>query len=227
MQSGLRPPWPGRRHFGGDPPWCSRRRVGAASTTTAVVLTPLRRAGNRGPMDGNARGPGEMALAAGWLCFRAELRRRWRAWLALALIVGAFAGVVEAAAAGARRTDAAYPGLLAWSDAPDVLLFSFAGQSGTFGHFSLRPPPGCPGRSNPPSSSITRWRRPPPRISSPRRPARYRGGSISRLKVGNLQLRRHARKRRIENYALFLKSPRSRSSYRTDVADPQIHRDSP
>ena len=60
--------------------------------------------------------------------FRAELRRRWRAWLALALIVGAFAGVVEAAAAGARRTDAAYPSLLAWSDAPDVLLFSFAGD---------------------------------------------------------------------------------------------------
>jgi hypothetical protein len=77
-----------------------------------------------------------MALAAGWFCFRAELRRRWRAWLALALIVGAFAGVVEAAAAGARRTDAAYPALLAWSDAPDVTLFSFAGQSGTFGHFS-------------------------------------------------------------------------------------------
>jgi hypothetical protein len=77
-----------------------------------------------------------MAMAAGWFCFRAELRRRWRAWLALALIVGAFAGVVEAAAAGARRTDAAYPALLAWSDAPDVELFSFAGQSGTFGHFS-------------------------------------------------------------------------------------------
>jgi ABC-type lipoprotein release transport system permease subunit len=79
-----------------------------------------------------------MAMAAGWLCFRAELRRRWRAWLALALIVGAFAGVVEAAAAGARRTDAAYPSLLAWSDAPDVLLYSFAGKSATFGHFSAR-----------------------------------------------------------------------------------------
>ena len=77
-----------------------------------------------------------MALAAGWMCFRAELRRRWRAWLALALIVGAFAGVVEAAAAGARRTDAAYPALLAWSDAPDVMLFSYPGQSGTFGQFS-------------------------------------------------------------------------------------------
>jgi ABC-type lipoprotein release transport system permease subunit len=68
--------------------------------------------------------------------FRAELRRRWRAWLALALIVGAFAGVVEAAAAGARRTDAAYPSLLAWSHAPDLLLFSFPGTSRTFGQFS-------------------------------------------------------------------------------------------
>ena len=39
---------------------------------------------------------------------RTELRRRWRSWLALALIVGAFAGAVEAAAAGARPTDAAW-----------------------------------------------------------------------------------------------------------------------
>ena len=70
--------------------------------------------------------------------FRAELRRRWRAWLALALIVGAFAGVVEAAAAGARRTDAAYPSLLAWSRAPDVLVFSFPDASRTFAQFSPR-----------------------------------------------------------------------------------------
>ena len=88
-------------------------------------------------MDGNSWSGG-MALAAGWMFFRAELRRRWRAWLALALIVGAFAGAVEAAAAGARRTDAAYPSLLAWSDAPDVLLFSFPGASGTFAQFSPR-----------------------------------------------------------------------------------------
>ena len=70
--------------------------------------------------------------------FRAELRRRWRAWLALALVAGAFAGVVEAAAAGARRTDAAYPSLQTWSDAPDLLLFSFPGTSQTFGQFSPR-----------------------------------------------------------------------------------------
>ena len=75
-------------------------------------------------------------MAAGWMFFRAELRRRWRAWLALALIVGAFAGAVEAAAAGARRTDAAYPSLLAWSNPPDLLLFSFPGTSRTFGQFS-------------------------------------------------------------------------------------------
>ena len=88
-------------------------------------------------MDGNLV-RGGMALAAGWMFFRAELRRRWRAWLALALIVGAFAGVVEAAAAGARRTDAAYPSLLAWSDAPDLLLFSFPEASRTFAQFSPR-----------------------------------------------------------------------------------------
>jgi ABC-type lipoprotein release transport system permease subunit len=74
-------------------------------------------------------------LAAGWL-LRCIARRRWRAWLALALIVGAFAGTVEAAAAGARRTDSAYPSLLAWSKPPDVLLFSGPGQSATFGQLS-------------------------------------------------------------------------------------------
>jgi hypothetical protein len=48
-------------------------------------------------------------MNAGWMFLRAELRKRWRSWLALALIVGAFARAVEAAAEGARRTDAAHP----------------------------------------------------------------------------------------------------------------------
>ena len=76
-------------------------------------------------------------MAAGWLVLRAELRRRWQTWLTLALIAGLFAGAVAAAAAGARRTDSAYPSLVAWSDAPDVLLFSFPGQSSTFGQFPV------------------------------------------------------------------------------------------
>ena len=76
-------------------------------------------------------------MAAGWLVLRAELRTRWRTWLMLALIAGVFAGAVQAAAAGARRTDSAYPALVTWSHAPDVLLFSFPWQSRTFGQFSL------------------------------------------------------------------------------------------
>ena len=145
--------------------------AGAAGTTTAVVLTPF--AAGRKPWPNGRQcswSVGGMALAAGWMFFRAELRRRWRAWLALALIVGAFAGVVEAAAAGARRTDAAYPSLQAWSDAPDLLLFSFPGTSR-----DVRPvlSAGSGGRSagarSPRSWPATRWRHRPRRRSSRRR----------------------------------------------------------
>jgi FtsX-like permease family len=69
-------------------------------------------------------------VGASWVFLRAELRRRWRAWLSVALLAGAFAGVVTAAAAGARRTDSAYPRLLAWSKAPDMLVVS--GYSAAF-----------------------------------------------------------------------------------------------
>jgi ABC-type lipoprotein release transport system permease subunit len=63
-------------------------------------------------------------LSVAWVFLRAELRRRWRAWLSVALLAAAFAGVVTAAAAGARRTDSAYPRLLAWSKAPHMLVVS-------------------------------------------------------------------------------------------------------
>jgi len=43
---------------------------------------------------------------------RAELRSRWRRWLALAVVFGVGAGFVIGAATGARRTDSAYPRLL-------------------------------------------------------------------------------------------------------------------
>jgi ABC-type lipoprotein release transport system permease subunit len=62
-------------------------------------------------------------MIAVWIFLRAELSRRWRAWLSVVLLAGAFAGVVMAAAAGARRTDSAYPRLLAWSKAPDLVIF--------------------------------------------------------------------------------------------------------
>ena len=76
-------------------------------------------------------------MGAGWLVLRAEFRRHWRTWLMLALIAGLFAGAVQAAAAGARRTDAAYPSLVAWSHPPDALLYPFPGQSQTFAKFPV------------------------------------------------------------------------------------------
>ena len=61
-------------------------------------------------------------MTAIWLFLRAESRRRWRAWLSLALIVGVFTGGVVAAAAGARRTGSAHARFLDWSRPPDALV---------------------------------------------------------------------------------------------------------
>ena len=57
-----------------------------------------------------------------WLTLRAELRRRWRPMLGLAVLLGVFGGVVLTAAAGAERTDTAYPRLLQWARAAQVQL---------------------------------------------------------------------------------------------------------
>jgi hypothetical protein len=47
------------------------------------------------------------------LAFRAEMRRRWRSWLAIALLISVVGGLVLGAAAAGRRTEAAFPGFLA------------------------------------------------------------------------------------------------------------------
>jgi ABC-type antimicrobial peptide transport system permease subunit len=56
-----------------------------------------------------------MATVRLWL--RADTRQRWRALLGLALLLGLAGGVVLTAAAGAHRTDTAYPRLLSWANA--------------------------------------------------------------------------------------------------------------
>jgi ABC-type lipoprotein release transport system permease subunit len=61
-------------------------------------------------------------MTAVWLFLRAEARRRWRAWLSLALIVGVFTGGVVTAAAGALRTGSSYARFLDWSRAPNALV---------------------------------------------------------------------------------------------------------
>lgn len=47
------------------------------------------------------------------LAFRAEVRRRWRSWLAIALLISVVGGLVLGAAAAGRRTESAFPGFLA------------------------------------------------------------------------------------------------------------------
>lgn len=62
------------------------------------------------------------ALAVAWYWSRTELRRRWRAWLAIGLLVGIGGGLAMGSIAGARRTDSAYPRFLADADPPDLVL---------------------------------------------------------------------------------------------------------
>src|SRR5436305_14613886 len=61
-------------------------------------------------------------MTAVLLRVRSDLHARWRAWLGLTLIMGIAGGAVIAAAAGARRTDSAYPRFLRASRAPDVVI---------------------------------------------------------------------------------------------------------
>jgi FtsX-like permease family/MacB-like periplasmic core domain len=72
-------------------------------------------------------------MGAVWLRLRAELRQQWRGLLALAVLLGVIGGIALTAAAGARRTDTAYPRFLRRSHAADLLVTP-AG-SGFHGYF--------------------------------------------------------------------------------------------
>jgi len=61
-------------------------------------------------------------MAPVWFTLRAGMRRRWRALVSLALLLGLAGGVVLTAAAGARRTDTAYPRLLTWANGSQVTV---------------------------------------------------------------------------------------------------------
>jgi hypothetical protein len=52
-------------------------------------------------------------LGAVRLAFRAELRRRWRSWLAIAILISVVGGLVLAATAAGRRTESAFPRFVA------------------------------------------------------------------------------------------------------------------
>ena len=61
-------------------------------------------------------------MSAVFVRVRSELRARWRAWFGLALLLGLFGGAVIAAAAGARRTESAYPRFLRTQNASDITV---------------------------------------------------------------------------------------------------------
>jgi ABC-type antimicrobial peptide transport system permease subunit len=85
---------------------------------TAAPLAASRTAPGASP----AGRPRAGRLAPVWLTLRAGIRQRWRALVGLALLLGLIGGVALTAAAGARRTDTAYPRLLAWASAAQVDL---------------------------------------------------------------------------------------------------------
>ena len=62
---------------------------------------------------------------------RTDVRTRWRGMLGLALLLGLVGGVVLTAVAGARRTDSAYPRLLAWANAAEVTVIATNSDSST------------------------------------------------------------------------------------------------
>ena len=52
-------------------------------------------------------------MGAVWLVFGVKLRRYWRSWLLLALLIAIVSGFALAATAAGRRTDAAFPSYVA------------------------------------------------------------------------------------------------------------------
>jgi hypothetical protein len=62
-------------------------------------------------------------LGAVKLAFRAELRQRWRSWLAIALLISVVGGLVLAATAAGRRTESAFPRFVA-AHGFDALIYA-------------------------------------------------------------------------------------------------------
>ena len=91
---------------------------------------------------------GDNVLAVAWYWARTELRRRWRAWLAIGLLVGIGGGLAMGSIAGARRTDSAYPRFLADADPPDLVLDPDFDVDGAAFLDAVEALPGVVGRSD-------------------------------------------------------------------------------
>ena len=97
----------------------TRHRAGTVKTAGLAVLR------------GSPHRTRVWSVTAVWLRFRAEMRARWRAWLALAVFAGVTCGVVIALAAASARTASAYHRYLVASNHADAYVdpgFAFGGD---------------------------------------------------------------------------------------------------
>ena len=62
-------------------------------------------------------------MSAVLLVFRSELRRRWRSWMILVVLVAVVGGLVLASVAAGRRTASAFPRFVA-AHGYDVYIFN-------------------------------------------------------------------------------------------------------
>ena len=67
-------------------------------------------------------------MSAVWMRLRSEIRTRWRSWLGLALLIGLAGAAAVAAAAGARRTETAYPRFVQAQNGYDLITGGFPGN---------------------------------------------------------------------------------------------------
>ncbi len=67
-------------------------------------------------------------MSAVWMRLRSEVRARWRSWLGLALLIGLAGAAAVAAAAGARRTETAYPRFVQAQNGYDLVTGGSAGN---------------------------------------------------------------------------------------------------
>src|SRR5437764_11054685 len=71
---------------------------------------------------------GRGAVSAVWMRLRSEIMTRWRSWLGLALLIGLAGAAAVAAAAGARRTETAYPRFVQAQNGSDLIAGGFSGN---------------------------------------------------------------------------------------------------
>src|SRR5437867_4143452 len=64
-------------------------------------------------------------MHAVWMRLRTEIRAHWGVWLGLAVLLGVAGGAATAAAAGARRTETAYPRFIEAEKGYDLLTGGF------------------------------------------------------------------------------------------------------